>query len=148
MVTSPLIMLAQKWHRMSSRKCPGGHPKSQRGMGRESALGFRVSSWQTHPPELTGVKQELFGLGVRGELGSVDHHGTGHGGDTALGEKGVFGSVPCTPRPHHITPCLPTSPPTDHALLPHHAGELSTGVGDGSLGDTWLPPHPGHEDTP
>lgn len=42
-------------------------------------------------PELTRVKQELFGLGVGGELGSVDHHGTGHGGDTALGENGVFG---------------------------------------------------------
>lgn len=43
------------------------------------------------PPELTRVEQELFGLGVRGKLGSIDHHSTGHGGDTALGENGMFG---------------------------------------------------------
>lgn len=41
-------------------------------------------------PELTRVQQELFGLRVRGKLGSIDHHGPGHGGDTALGENGEF----------------------------------------------------------
>lgn len=89
-VTSPLIMLAQKWHRMSSRKCPGGTPKRQRGTGGECPRIWNFPMADPHP-ELTGVKQELFGLGVGGELGSVDHHGTGHGGDTALGENGVFG---------------------------------------------------------
>lgn len=49
-VTSPLIMLAQKWHRMSSRKCPGGTPKHQRGTGAGRVhwdLGFPHG--QTHP---------------------------------------------------------------------------------------------------
>lgn len=39
-------------------------------------------------PSLTGVEEELLGLGVGGELGGVDHHGPRHGGDAALGEGG------------------------------------------------------------
>lgn len=69
---------------------PWGHPRTSKGNGGERPRIWNFPMADPHP-ELTRVKQELFGLGVGGELGSVDHHGTGHGGDTALGENGVFG---------------------------------------------------------